>query len=323
MDLYSRIWGIDVSQYNGNFTASRLPALNKFTALGGRFIIIRSSYGVVTDKAFPYFLQAAKDAGLNIALYHYMDYYSHTAKGITSSQWGIQQAEKIWELNKTFNFPVFIDVESASIAPNISTVWPTAMTILDNIFRRYDALSGKTAGLYASTGWLIKFYDYQKSRPLFAANYNPHTPDEIQSIVKNTGFTNLVAWQYASHGDINGDGVGDGVRMGMDNPSCDLNIWMRDAAHYQSFFGGVTPPVVVEPEPEPIQNTRLVDVKTVQIGTLNIRRGAGTSYGVAGTLLRGNVVECLEYKLVNGNTWARVGQAQWIAANYNGQNYIA
>jgi len=244
-----------------------------------------------------------------------MDYYSHTSLGLTSSQWGIQQAEKIWSLNKDNNYPVFIDVESASIAENISTVWPTAMTILDNILKRYDELSGKVTGIYASTGWLSRFYDYQKNRPLFAANYNPHTPDEIQAIVKNTGFTNLVAWQYASNGNA-----------GFCSP-CDMNMWMRDEAHYKSFFGStvvVTPPVVVNP---PVvaehANTRMVDVKTVQIGMLNMRRGAGTNFGIAGILMRGDVVECLEYKNVNGNTWARVGQSQWVAAVYNGQNYIA
>lgn len=321
MDLYTHTWGVDVSQYNGNYTASRLPALNKFTALGGRFIIIRSSYGVVADKALPYFLQAAKDAGLNIALYHYMDYYSHTAKGITSSQWGIQQAEKIWELNKTFNFPVFIDVESASIAPNISTVWPTAMTILDNVLKRYDQLSGKTTGLYASTGWLIKFYDYQKSRPLFAANYNPHTPEEIQAIVKNAGFTNLVAWQYASHGDINGDGVGDGVRLGMDNPSCDLDIWMRDAAHYQSFFGGVvTPPVVVEPEPR----TKTVRLMTTQVASLRVRKSPKISaFNVTDYLPLGKEVCVLDTIEANGYTWAITGINQYVAIKDATKIYLA
>lgn len=98
------------------------------------------------------------------------------------------------------------------------------------------------------------------------------------------------------------------------SPHFDGNRWLIGA------------PIQPTPQPEPEQpsaNTRLIDIKTIQTGMLNIRRGAGTNYGVAGTLLRGNVVECLEYKLVNGNTWARVGQAQWIAAIYNGQNYIA
>ncbi len=302
------IWGIDVSQYNGTYSDTKLPNVSLLKDAGGKFIIIRSSYGRVMDKMYPYFLKASKGV-LDIALYHYMDYYSQNSLGITSSQWGVQQAEKIWELNKENNYPVFIDIESASIAPNISTVWGTAMTILDNILKRYDELSGITTGLYASTGWLVKFYDYHRNRPLFAANYNPHSQDVIQAIVKNTGFTNLVAWQYSSVGNA-----------GFCSP-CDMNVWMRDEAHYKNFFNSsiVSEPI---PEPEPV-NTRLVDIKTVQIGMLNIRRGAGTNYGVAGTLIKGSVVECLEYKIVNGNTWARVGQSQWIAAIYNGQNYIS
>jgi len=305
------IKGIDVSQYNGTYTDTKLPQVSKFKDMGGRFIIIRSSYGRVADRAYPFFVKASKGV-LDIALYHYMDYYSHTSLGITSSQWGIKQAEKIWELNRENNYPVFIDVESASVATNIANVWPTAMTILDNILQRYDELSGKTTGIYASTGWLPKFYDYHRSRPLFAANYNPLAPDQIRSIVSKSGFTNLLIWQYSSTGNA-----------GFSSP-CDMNAWMQDEDCYRQFFS--SSPVVMnpnpEPEPEPVK-TRLVDIKTVQVGTLNIRRGAGTNFGIVGTLVRGNVVECLEYKTVNGNTWARVGQSQWVAAVYNGQNYIA
>ena len=313
--------GIDVSQFN-LVNPTIVPDMRKLHDLGGQFIIIRSSYGQVMDKAYLAFKTASKGL-LDIGLYHYMDYYSQSNIGLTSSQWGIRQAEFLWGLNKNDNYPVFIDVESASptYAPNISLVWPTAMTVLDNLLTRYDQLSGKTAGLYASTGWLSKFYSYQKSRPLFAANYNPHTLQSIRDIVAQSGFTNLVAWQYASDGDIDDNGTGDGKLLGIDYAPCDLDIWMRDEAHYRAFFG-VTSTPIPEPVPTPI-NQRLVDVKSVQVASLNMRSGAGVNYPIIKPLAKGTVVECLEYKDVTGNLWARVGQGQWCCVKGGTVTYLS
>lgn len=49
--------------------------------------------------------------------------------------------------------------------------------------------------------------------------------------------------------------------------------------------------------------------------TLNIRSGAGTDYGVVGTLSKGDKITILEQTTVNGKEWGRIEQG-WISMSY-------
>lgn len=226
-----KIEGIDVSQYQDYFNTAIKPDLQKAVNNGAKFCIIRGSYGVTQDVLYQHFLQTS----LPIGYYHYMDYYSYPNYGVTPAEWGKRQGKKIIELLNGRDIPVFIDVESASVATNIANVWGTAMTILDNILSTVDTL-GRVTGIYASTGWLKKFYSYHKFRPLWAANFNKTTPENIRKIVSDAGWSDLVIWQYGSHGDINGDGISDGKLMGMESDGLDLNLWMKTVSDFNEFF---------------------------------------------------------------------------------------
>ena len=227
--------GIDVSQFN-DIPNNKLPDVKKAVDLGCKFIIYRSGYGQVRDLCFPHFDTTSKRIA-DRAIYHYLDYYSHTSLGISSSAWGKRQAAFIWKLIKDDPKPVFIDVEKASIAPKVEEVWGTVVTILDNLLYDLDNLSGKKTGIYCSTGLLPKFYAYHKNRPLFVANYNPITVEKLRSLVKNAGWTDLLIWQYASNGDVNGDGIGDGIKYGMEYKYLDLDVWLADTGRYIEIFG--------------------------------------------------------------------------------------
>jgi hypothetical protein len=76
-------------------------------------------------------------------------------------------------------------------------------------------------------------------------------------------------------------------------------------------FAGTVEPV---PEPSPIEVGRVV--KTLV--NLNIRKGAGTSYGVWATAPKGAILDVLEVK----GDWVRVGWNQWALSKYNGVRYI-
>lgn len=228
------VWrGIDTSQFNGKID------LSKFKESGGKFVIPRCSFGQVTDYKFVDVDQQCIDLELDQAIYHYEDYYSHFGLGLTSTQWGKRQAEKIDSLNKR-GLNVFIDVENAStaLAASVTKKWSTVITILDNILYYTDNYTGKTTGIYASLGLLNQFYAYQKSRPLFVALYNKTiTIDQLRKKVADTGWSNLLLWQYASDGDVDDDGIGDGIRLGMQYKNLDLDIWLSSDAAYEEYFG--------------------------------------------------------------------------------------
>ncbi len=324
-----KIEGIDISQFQDNYSTAKKPDLKMAAANGARFYYMRTSYGRVEDRMFRYFLEQGRGL-MDQAAYHYLDYYSHPSLGYTSTKWGIIQGEKIISLLKEDPMPIFIDVESASpaYAPNISTVWGTAMTILDNILKVVDDHFGTATGIYASTGWLGKFYSYHKWRPLAASNYNPTTPESIRKIVKSAGWTDLVIWQYASHGDINGDGTPDGRLMGMEITALDLDLWMGDQARYDEFFRRTNAvvtdedaPIVIEKPDDEVQeqkpNMKSVEIKKVKQGRggLRVRTSskAPTLFSIVqDKLAEGTEVEILERVQSGQYTWVRIGYRQWV-----------
>lgn len=74
--------------------------------------------------------------------------------------------------------------------------------------------------------------------------------------------------------------------------------------------------VPVEPEPEPAPIEVGTQVRTLV--NLNIRKGAGTSYGVWATAPKGTLLDVLEVK----GDWVRVGWNQWCMKQYNGVRYL-
>ena len=54
---------------------------------------------------------------------------------------------------------------------------------------------------------------------------------------------------------------------------------------------------------------------TVDASALNIRKGAGTNYDVVGKFYRGDSVEILEEKTVNGTAWGRCSKG-WVCLDY-------
>jgi uncharacterized protein YgiM (DUF1202 family) len=51
---------------------------------------------------------------------------------------------------------------------------------------------------------------------------------------------------------------------------------------------------------------------------LNIRKGAGTGYGIWATAPKGTKLDVLEVK----GDWVRVGWNQWALSKYNGVRYL-
>jgi N-acetylmuramoyl-L-alanine amidase len=60
-------------------------------------------------------------------------------------------------------------------------------------------------------------------------------------------------------------------------------------------------------------STKLIGKVTAS--ALNIRSGTGTGYSVVGKLYKGETVEILEKKTVNGTTWGRCSKG-WVSLDY-------
>jgi len=310
------IRGIDVSGYNNDPTTAKNLEIQKAVDLGIKFICVRSSFGVNTDWSFKTTWADAKGKALRVA-YHYLDYYSNTAKGISDENWGKMQAQAVWNLIKDDNdgTPVFLDIEKASFASSIESALPKVTRVANAFLAEMDKLNGKLNGVYYSLSYL-KLFPSTKHRPLWLAWYNEYVtiPNVIKS-VRAEGWTGTIPmWQYTSDGDIDNDGVGDGIRMGMEAKALDLNIWIDTPEAFTSFGKAI---VTLPESPLNILNIPSLsqqDIvrKTITFGNTNI--GANGCVTV-------NIEMTLNYLGLSINTTTLV---TWLKANggYSGNLFV-
>jgi len=226
--------GIDISGYNGAIDWAKVKA-------SSHFVIIRAGYGNTTDKTF---LANWKNASVPKAAYWYMDYYSNwynkesKAYGLSDVAFGLLQANYCWELLKgdPGGSIVWLDIESggADYSPNItsSPAAGHAQAIAKAFLMEMDRLNGRKNGIYCSVGLLTWFDKWFRDRPLWVAWYTKtQTVDSVLKAVKARGWDgDTLMWQYASDGDIDEDGKGDGKQLGSSYNWLDLNVWIGDDA---------------------------------------------------------------------------------------------
>jgi len=234
--------GIDISGYNGAMDWAKVKAHS-------HFVIIRAGYGNTTDKTF---LANWKNASVPKAAYWYMDYYSNwynkesKAYGLSDVAFGLLQANYCWELLKgdPGGSIVWLDIESggADYSPNItsSPAAGHAQAIAKAFLMEMDRLNGRKNGIYCSVGLLTWFDKWFRDRPLWVAWYTKtQTVDSVLKAVKARGWDgDTLMWQYASDGDIDEDGKGDGKQLGSSYNWLDLNVWIGDDADWLNWKNG-------------------------------------------------------------------------------------
>jgi GH25 family lysozyme M1 (1,4-beta-N-acetylmuramidase) len=258
------IRGIDVSQFNGNID---------WTKVSANFSAIRVGYGATLDTKFMVNWQAAKGK-VNRIPYWYLDYYSNhitgaTVNGTADTDWGKAQADNCWNaIKQDPDGAVFLDIESANSSgiPAISTVASRAQAIAQAFLEHMDEQNGKVNGIYCSLGLLTWFAAWFKDRPIWVAWYNEsQSIQSVTSAVAKTGWSGKpLIWQYASDGDMDDNGSGDGLSMGMQYADLDLNAWLGTSQEYAAFFGQSA-------------TLELYRVK-ILINNLTVRTGPGTLY---------------------------------------------
>lgn len=319
-------FGIDTSRYNFE---TKLPDYKMAVAQGAQFVVIRTSVGQVVDKRFKVSWADAKGKLLRWS-YPYLDYYSHYMEnlGFDDVEWGKRQAQFAYSLIKDDNDGTidFLDIEKCSFAPKIKDDIYRVRRIAAAYLTERDRLSGKLNGLYLSLN-LLKYFLMFKNRPLFLALYNrSYTKEQVIALARAQGWTGqILIWQFASDGDIDGNGTGDGRLFGTEYSTLDLDGWVGTVAEYNlsgqvSVTSPTTPPVT-----PPVQPPK---TKTVEIGiTLRpiqyVRKLPDISSPWVDKLPPGKELELLEYaKDLKNNPWVRIGFNQWAAVEYGGTKFI-
>ncbi len=293
--------GVDVSQFNGVINWTKIKA---------DFSGIRVGYGHTIDTRFVENWMNSKGK-VNRIPYWYMDYYSShiptwAGFGMEDDSFGSKQADICHgALKADPEGAVFLDIENGNpkYAPSLSSVTQRALAIAKGFLQRMDDLNGKFNGIYCSLDLLKWFDDWFKDRPLWVAWY-----DEGQSIasvikaVRAAGWRGPVCiWQYASDGDMDDDGVGDGVAMGTKVTTLDLNALVITPSKYRDLFGSwiVTQNLPVEqPDDEaPVVVTEPAKTGTYKVKSLpwvNVREKPEVAARKLTTITTGTAVEVKE-----------------------------
>ena len=177
--------GIDVSEANGNID------FNKVKKNGNDFVIIRVGWignkeNHTLDKYFNQNYVNAKNAGLKIGFYVYN--YSKSTEAIKSgANWVLNNIK-----DKTFDYPVFIDMEDSSllVCKNLNLLCIEFCNIIN--------LNGFKSGIYANLDWFRNKLNINEllNYKIWLAEWNRKE--------NHTANFKVDMWQYSSKGKIDG-----------------------------------------------------------------------------------------------------------------------
>lgn len=185
-------YGLDLSVHNGTVD------FNAIKKAGHTFVILRAGYGSSIsqkDKNFETYYAAAKAAGLKVGAYWY-SYALSAAEGTTEAKVCLEAIK-----GKTFEYPVFIDMEDADQYKKKHGMPTNAVlcAICEN-FCKYLENKGYYVGVYASESWFYsQLKNMSRSYDLWVANWGSNN-GSLQS--DKSGSYNL--HQYTSEYKLNG-----------------------------------------------------------------------------------------------------------------------
>lgn len=305
------IKGIDVSQFNGVIDWNKITP---FTFAG-----IRVGYGRVKDKTFDVNWATAKGK-IDRMPYWYGDYYSHNNLGISGFDWGIEQANNCYEIlaGDYGELPMMLDMEASTYGGAINFLNAGKITgIYRAMMDEYDRLTGKRCGIYCSLAFIPLLGEWFKDRDLWIAWYNRQiSVEEVINRARARGWRGAIRiWQYASDGDFDEDGIGEGRQYGMEGNALDLNVYVDSMQSY-SAWAGSTPAIEVPQEPAPVVGNRFIVTASSGVNVRDVPIGMAGSEVIGwmpkGTVVTGRVVE------VDNNTWLKITKWSVMAIRYNG-----
>ena len=266
---------IDVSTWNGNID------WDKVYKSGVRYAMIRSSFGIENpnqiDNKFVRNIENAIKVGIKCGIYHY-SYARSVAEAKKEADFCLKTIK-----NYKIDLPVAFDIEDSS-QTNLGKDTLTSIVIA---FCDRIKSAGYTPMLYCNPSWLNSYLHKDKllgKYDLWLAHWGVSSP----------GF-DCTIWQYSENGSISGI-----------SGNVDMNWIFKD---YTSTKPATTKPAT---KPSSVKKTDYSVKVTAQAG-LNVRKGAGTNYGIITALKCGTVATVSK---VSGN-WGYVGKyGGWICLDY-------
>lgn len=192
-------YGIDVSFWEGSIDFTKLSS-QKID-----FVILRAGSTKGKDSYFEEHYEQARAAGLKVGVYYYS--YAMNMEEIA------RDADDFLEYisGKTFEYPVYLDIEDPSQEENLSRPLLTEMAIE---FCERVADGGYYPGIYANRNWFNNYLNFDTLSPVYelwiAAWTKSGEPDGDYS--ENYGM-----WQYSSKGKVHGV-----------NGAADMNVCYKD-----------------------------------------------------------------------------------------------
>jgi hypothetical protein len=340
------VWGADGSKWEDRADTPKFPDLSIVPQLGGSFMGWKITQGA---GAHGFIDRTALEAWKRMRAYnesfpekmiarlpfHFWDYSPANYTG-SAELFGAEQAKFFWNTIKSDpgEMPGALDAESFAAWFYLNWLNQSKpMAIAGGFRKQFADLAGYEAMLYTNPGTLPFFGDQFKSMDLWLAWYNEKmTYADIQTLLKRNNWRGrALIWQYASDGDLDEDGIGDGLKLGMEEIKLDLNVWLENLAEFSAYCGRTPQPSipVVEdpipaPDPEPAKRTRVVELMNVSCNSgLNLRNIAGKPGStIIGWLPNKKEVECLETVKLGSDIWRRVGQGQFVAELFDGVKYL-
>ncbi|MGM9681283.1 MAG: GH25 family lysozyme [Eubacteriales bacterium] len=191
--------GVDVSFWQGSVDFAELAEQDI------DFVILRAGSTKGKDICFEEHYEQARAAGLKIGVYFYT--YAMSVEEIS------RDADRFLEYisGKTFDSPVYLDIENARQEETLSRPMLTEMAIE---FCEKIADAGYYPGIYANRNWFTNYLNFDTLSPVYelwiAAWTKSGQPDGDYS--EKYGM-----WQYSSNGKV--DGV---------NGAVDMNVCYKD-----------------------------------------------------------------------------------------------
>ncbi|MCQ2547491.1 MAG: glycoside hydrolase family 25 protein [Clostridia bacterium] len=191
--------GLDISSWQDVIPVS---TYKKFKEAGVEFVILRSSFTRINsgnrevDPCFEQNYKNAKEAGLDIGIYHYS-----CAKTVTQAQnEALYTLKKI--IGKKITYPVYIDVEDPTNQGNLSKA---TLANVANAYCKVISNAGYKAGVYASLSWFkSKIGTIDSDYTKWVAQYpvSGNTTKTVKDEKECAAKFSYDIWQYSSEGKI-------------------------------------------------------------------------------------------------------------------------
>lgn len=265
-ELYE-VWGMDGSTYQDSAYIPGTPDFVAFKEEGGKFVILRLTFGKYKDVDFDNLSANVREQELALGAYVFPD---HRYRNIVDAQ----VEEVISSLSGLeLDMPVKVDIERLSDG-NGGTSFPTRSQALAFYKPFYDAIkeiTGHPADTYINPSTLIllgPLPDWMLEGDLWIAHWRTNEPTVYE-------------WEDYTFWQVDAFAVGD--ILGMESGSVDINIFNGTAEEFEQYCADYrgesisTPPIVITQPVDPIliqqveANTIQVEANTVQVEILNQR----------------------------------------------------